>query len=158
MLGNNGRGKISIILIIALLLAGVYVYFEYFVEKPNDVVYSLIESINEKDISASMECIDPKYQRLYTTTNKLLDKFIGFSIDDLSNIFPFLFEMAYADGAVEDVRFQIVKVTNETITGNTAVVEVLMETRDRYGKRIDGGTSYFYLQKFNVGWRIVDMQ
>lgn len=156
---NRGRGKkVRIILIILVILVCAYIYFEYIVEKPHDVVYKLINCINEKDITASLEYIDPKYKRLYNTANTILGKISDFNLGDLSNILPFVFEMGYAEGAIDDVRFHIVKINNERITGDTAVVEALIETRDRYGERIDGGLSYFYLQKFNVGWRVVDMK
>lgn len=159
-LGGAVRGKVTAVaLTAAIVAAGIILYNMFFVTKPLDVVYKFFNALNEKDINTAMTCVDPKYEKMYNATSNILESFIGVSIRDVADLFPALLEFAkYESGDTSDIRFEIKRVVSEDIAGDRATVVIDVEVQDETGQTVDGGLGTVYLQKFNEGWRIVDLE
>lgn len=155
------RNAGSVSLIVAILVAAVLGFFTYntfFVERPHDVVEKFFQALNEKDINTCMETVDPKYEKLYNVSSKVVGKLFGITLRDMADLFPFVVEFAKIEGDFEDRFFEIMDIVSEDIRGKTATVTVIIDIKDEKGRRIDGAKGYVYLRKFNAGWRIVDMK
>lgn len=158
--GGAVRAKFTAVaLTAAIVTAGIILYNMFFVTKPHDVVYKFFNALNEKDFNTAITCLDPKYEKMYNATSNILQSFIGISLKDVADLFPALFEFAqYESGDTSDVRFEVKDIVSEEISGDKATVVVNLEVKDETGKVVDGGNGAIYLQQFNDGWRIIDME
>lgn len=158
----NSRGSVSIqliVVIIVIIAAGYFLYNTFIVEKPEDVVNKFIQAFNERDLNTAVTCFDPKYERAYNLTNKILNSVVGFNISDFSDALPFMLEYVKAeDENYTDIYLDITDIVSKQINGDKATILASIKATNEYGKVIDGGNSYFYLKKFNAGWRIIDMK
>lgn len=148
------RKIMMIIIVVAIICAGIFLYKVLAGEKPIDTVNKFIQAINEKDINTAMSCMDPKSEKVYKASSKILSGVIGFELTDLAALFPGLLQIS---GCPVDLQMNITEVVSQDITGNDATVVVrirALETDGDGNQSVDGGLSKFQLHKFNEGWRI----
>lgn len=164
---SNKKDKSSKVLIITLIITIAlvliifgslcYYYFNY--DKPVNVVYKLVNGINEKDIQSIVECLDPKQEMTYKGVSAIISKVIGYDMSDIVNLVPFLFDIMSNQGHYSNLHVNIIEITSEEINGNNAVITAFVEleiTDKDNNIRKETGTEVFHLKKFSKGWRVVD--
>lgn|GEM_PF-2667142 len=162
--GAAVKGKlIAASITTAIVVAGIILYNMFFVTKPLDIVNQFINAVNEKDLNAAVSCFDPKYEKAYKATSGILSNFIGgVEITDIADLFPLLYELAgESSGDKTDLMLNIKGVTSQEVNEETAVITLQLEAQaTNSGGQVttEEGPGTFYLKKFNVGWRIVEIK
>jgi len=162
--GVTVKGKILAGAVAAGIVAASIVVFNlFFVAKPMDTVEKFVNAVNEKDINTMVECLDPKYEKAYKATSNIFSNFIGgVKITDVVDLFPAIYEIAKTEsGDQTDMRMAVKKVISEKREGDRADIKLVIEVEktDKAGKiTTEQGIGYFYLKKYNDGWRIIDLK
>lgn len=124
---------------------------------PERTVRRFFRAMNEKDVNRLLSCVDPRQERIFKATFRLIEKATGFPVDDLFEILPGLHE-AFGDRVPEDFRFAQVRVRSREVSGTTARLRVSVKTTYRSGSLISTQTEEleFALEHFEeAGWRII---
>lgn len=147
-------------LVIALAAAGFLVFNTFLAEKPAKTVYKFIEAINNKDINTAMECMDPKDEKLYYAASKIAGEFLGVNPTDIADLLPGTIELLQDSGEMKaDLQMEITDIVSQEVNGDyaTVVTHIKGISTDENGQVTrDEGQATFKLQKFDVGWRIVN--
>ncbi len=125
---------------------------------PEPVVERFIQTVNDKDVSNLLSCIDPKQERMFRASFRLVEKFTGgtLPVEDLLEILPGLYQLLREDlGA--DVILQEVQVYRAKVNGDESEVPVMLTALARSGgeQKNEKLRIRFKLHKFEEGWRIV---
>lgn len=160
-----GALKVFLVLfmITAVAAVGFYLYRAYFIPQPVAVVNKFANALNEKDINTLVTCVDPKVELAYKGMDSILSKFTyGIKFSDMANLFPALYQIMGAENNDQtDYKIVILKIISKNIKGSSATVSAEMEfqTTDSAGHvKTESGPGTFYLNRFNSGWRIVDLK
>ncbi|MBP8707200.1 MAG: hypothetical protein KBH94_00575 [Caldisericia bacterium] len=158
---------IALILVLSISLVGCFYFSPQ--PKPIDTVVTFFDSINNKDINTAVSCLEPKYQRLFNLTNKIIGAITGVNLSDILDLAPFLSFLAdYFPEIKEDpelpiwVKFEIIEVITQSIDGKEATIivkvrgsEVNFITEEILNSEI--AIVSFNLKNYsNDGWKIVN--
>lgn len=148
-------------IVLAMITAGVILYNMFFATSPMKTVDKFIGAINDKDMNTAIECMDPKYEKMYKAGTSLLGGVLGFDIKDVLDLSPAIFDIAKANGMKADLKIEKSKVIKEEKNGDkaTVVIEIKAESVDDNGKKdTETGQATFMLEKFDEGWRIIEFK
>lgn len=128
-------------------------------DKPIEVVEKFITAVNDKDINKAVTYLDPKYEKLYKASSKVLSKVLGApELSDIADILPGFSQLA---GSKDTSQITIEKVISQDVQKNTATIKVLLnfKEKDDFGTfRNDRSNGTFTLKKINGKWKIVNMR
>jgi hypothetical protein len=127
---------------------------------PERTVLRFFHAMNDKDVNLLLTCFDPRQERLFRATFRLVEKATGFPITDVFELLPGL-NQAFGGQAPEDFRFSQVRVVSRDIDGTSARLGVTVRATYRTGGRESVRTEHleFLLEKFDEdGWRIIGVR
>lgn len=101
---SHGRGLITVLLILVLLVGGLIGYGKFIVKGPDKVAEQFMSATGKMDIEALIDCLDSKSAQQYSAmlglVGSLTNWIVGFDgMDSLVTLSPFLAEM---DGITTD--------------------------------------------------------
>lgn len=125
---------------------------------PEPVVERFVQSINDKDVKVMLTCIDPRQERLFRASFRLVEKFTGgrLPVEDLLELVPGLYQIFRSDLA-SDFSIQNSQVYRAKMNGADAEVPVLLTTSFRANgiQKDEKLRLHVVLRQFEEGWRIV---
>jgi ketosteroid isomerase-like protein len=143
-------------IVTCLVLFSCFIYIMFASNRPISTVEKFVAAINEKDINKAMKYMDPKYEKLYKSSSKLLSGILGTpELTDMADLLPGLLEI---EGVKTDLHLTIDNVLIQDINGDKATIKILLKAKqtDENGNvTYDSGETVFILKKFSEGWRIL---
>ena len=128
---------------------------------PEPVVERFLRAVNDKDLNTILTCIDPRQERMFRASFRLLEKFTGgkLPVEDLLELVPGLYQILQNKLAA-DFSFRNVQVYRAKTNGGDTEVPVLLTTSTRTGAAQQDQVQRvrFILREFEEGWRIVGIQ
>jgi hypothetical protein len=128
---------------------------------PERTVRRFFRAMNEKDVNKLLACVDPRQERLFKATFRVLERATGFPLNDFFEMIPGLHQ-SFGSGTADDVHFSHMRIRSRKITGLTArvVVSVKATSRSRTGTSATSVQEIeFLLENFEeAGWRITGLQ
>lgn len=149
----------TIALAACIIILSCFLYKMFISDKPVNVVEKFITAMNDSDVNEAVTYLDPKYERLYKASSKLISNILGMpNISDIAEVLPGFMELS---GGKENSEIIIEKVLSQTIEGNSATVNVLLKFKEKDNNgntkfKTDAGT--FILKKINGKWKIENIQ
>jgi hypothetical protein len=128
--------------------------------KPESIVSMFFEAINDKDVNAMLRCVDPRQERMFRASFRVIEKLTGFPIENVLDMLPGLAQLI-APGQLDDFRFTNVRVLESRVTDREAHVTVTANYEQTVGgsRRSSPEMLAFYLRRFDKeGWRILGVQ
>lgn len=120
-----------------------------------------MRAVNDKDVNTLLACVDPRQERLFRSTFRLVEKFTGggVPIEDLLEMVPGLYQRL-GQHLQEDLLFDRINVGRSLVSGDEADVPVTWEAVQRSGSRKARSTQSFVfrLRRFEEGWRITGIR
>jgi hypothetical protein len=128
---------------------------------PEPVVECFLQALNAKDVNVVLGCIDPRQERMFRASFRLVEKFTGgkLPVEDLLELVPGLYQILQNKLAA-DFSFRNVQVYRAKTNGGDTEVPVLLTTSTRTGAAQQDQVQRvrFILREFEEGWRIVGIQ
>jgi len=147
--------------IILLLAALVSVGCQKAEKRPEPVVERFLHAMNDKDVNVMLTCIDPRQERMFRASFRLVEKFTGgrLPVEDLLELLPGLYQL-FRDKVAADVRVGQFQVYRAKLTGQDGEVPVwLTEIRRAADEQKDTECRLlFRVRQFDEGWRIVGIE
>lgn len=128
------------------------------VSQTTNVVKKFISAINEKNFNNIMECLDPKYEKIYKAASQFSSLLSEGSIVKLDELLPNYSQLN--NTSTLDFKFSNYNIVSEVITNDNSIVkvELTIDYTDLSGKNYSQKIlTDFYLTKFSEGWRIIDI-
>ena len=131
------------------------------VPRPEVTVRSFVRAFNEKDFNVLLTCIDPKQERLFRASFRLVEKFTGgrLPVDEVLELIPGMYQMLQSQ-MPEDLNFEDARFGGSRVHGGEAVVPVslMVVAKSRGVNETHPQELAFLLHRFDEGWRIVGIQ
>lgn len=127
---------------------------------PEKTVRRFFRAMNEKDVNRLLTCFDPRQERMFRATFRLVENATGFPVADMFELLPGLHQ-AFGASTPEDFRFTELRVLSRDVDRETAAITVSVKALYRSGRREQMQTERieFRLEHFEEdGWRIVDVR
>jgi hypothetical protein len=128
---------------------------------PEATVKHFLQAFNDKDLNVLLTCVDPKQERMFRASFRLLERFTGgrLPVEDLLELVPGMYQMLQ-NQVSEDVNFRDVRVGRGRVSGDDSEVPVSVTvlTRSRGLQNTQQRELRFVLRRFDEGWRIVGIQ
>jgi hypothetical protein len=129
--------------------------------RPEATVKHFLQAFNDKDLNTLLTCVDPKQERMFRASLRLIEKLTGgrLPVEDLLELVPGMYQMLQSQVS-EDVNFSDVRVGRGRVSGEDSEVPVSLTvlTRSRGLQKIQQQELRFVLRRFDEGWRIVGVQ
>ena len=126
--------------------------------RPEPVVERVLQALNDKDVKVILACIDPRQERMFQASFRLVEKFTGgkLPVEDLLELVPGLYQILQ-DKLATDFSFRNVQVYRAKTNGaDTEVpVQLTSSTRTAAAQQDQVQRVVFVLREFEEGWRIV---
>ena len=161
--GTAIKGKILAgFIFAAIVAAGIFLYNMYFLAKPIDTVEKFLHGVNQADINIMISSLDPRAEKAYKAVDGIASNFLfGIHISDVIDILPLAYMLGKeASGDMSGIKIYIEEVISEDRDGDRATLDILFKVvkADAAGQQtIERGRDTITLQKFNEGWRIVQV-
>ena len=130
-------------------------------ERPEPVVERFLRAFNEKDLNVMLTCVDPKQERMFRASFRLIEKFTGgrLPVEDLMDLVPGLYQLLQ-DKLSADLNLRDIQVYRATINGEEAEVPVVLTAVERSAgtQREEKRQVRFAVRQFEEGWRIVGIK
>jgi len=143
----------------SIIILSCFLYKMFNSNTPVKVVEKFIAAMNDSDVNEAVSYLDPKYERLYKASSKLISKLVGTpEITDIAEVLPGFMELS---GGKENSEITIEKVLSEKIEGSSATVRVRLKIKekDTNGNPIsETDTGTFILKKISGKWKIEDIR
>lgn len=153
---NRSRVPIAPSVVLCLISAGCTP-----APRPEATVKRFLQAFNDKDLNTLLTCVDPKQERMFRASFRVLEKLTGgrLPIEDLLETIPGMYQM-FQSQISEDVNFQDVHIGRERLNRESAEVPVSMITlvRSRGVETAQPLQLRFVLRRFEEGWRVVGIQ
>jgi len=124
-------------------------------------VRHFLRAFNDKDLNVLLTCVDPKQERMFRASFRLIEKFTRgrLPVEDLLELVPGIYQMLQSH-ASEDINFRDVHVGKGRISGEDAEVPVSLtvSARSRGLENTQQQDLRFALRRFDEGWRIIGIQ
>jgi hypothetical protein len=127
---------------------------------PENVVMRFFRAVNDKDINRLLQCVDPRQERMYRATFRIIERATGVPLHDLLEVVPGLAQI-FGDQMAEDIRFSEIRVLSREVSRDTATVRVSLRSTYRSGResRTQRESMEFVLERFDkAGWRITHVR
>jgi hypothetical protein len=128
---------------------------------PEPVVERFLQALNDKDLNVMLGCIDPRQERMFRASFRLVEKFTGgkLPVEDLLDLLPGLYQI-FQDKLATDFSFRNVQVYRAKANGGNIDVPVILTASTRNGSTQQDQVQRvrFVLHQFEEGWRIVGIQ
>ena len=125
---------------------------------PEPVVERFIRSINDKDLNVLLTCVDPRQERLFRASFRIVERFTGgrLPVTDLLELVPGLYQI-FQNNLDSDYHIRDFQVYRANINGEKAEVPVRFTTSVRNAGNVtdEPVRLRFRLERFEEGWRIV---
>ena len=130
--------------------------------RPDDTVTRFLRAANEKDVNGMLGCVDPKQERMFRASFRIVEKVTGglLPVEDLLEMVPGLLGL-FQNQLGEDFSFRDVQVRRGTVKGEGSEVMVVLTLwqRSRGSEKTDRRVLWFALRRFDdVGWRITGIR
>ena len=129
--------------------------------RPEVTVRQFLKAFNEKDLNRLLTCVDPKQERMFRASFRLIERLTGgrLPVEDLLELVPGMYQMLESRVS-EDVKFRDVRVGRGRISAEDAEVPVSLTvlTRSRGLENSQQQELRFALRRFHEGWRIVGIE
>jgi len=129
--------------------------------RPESTVKHFLQAVNDKDLNVLLTCVDPKQERMFRASLRLIEKLTGgrLPVEDLLELVPGMYQMLQSQVS-EDIKFRNVYVGRGRVSGEDAEVPVSLEVwaRSRGVENTQRQELRFALRRFDAGWRIVGIQ
>lgn len=126
--------------------------------RPEPVVERFLRAVNDKDINVMLTCVDPRQERMFRASFRLVEKFTGgrLPVEDLLELLPGLYQLL-RDNTGFDVGISRFQVYRAKLTGPDTLVPVWLTEVRRPGDVQQPTTIRvgFHVHEFEEGWRIV---
>jgi hypothetical protein len=126
---------------------------------PELAVRRFFRAMNEKDVNQLLSCVDPRQERMFKATFRLVEKATGFPLDDVLELLPGLHQ-AFGSEMPEDIHFTRIRVRSREHFGTKARLRVTVRSTYRARGMVSAQDESFEftLEYFREhGWRIVSM-
>ena len=128
---------------------------------PEPVVERFLQALNAKDLNVVLGCIDPRQERMFRASFRLVEKFTGgkLPVEDLLELVPGLYQI-FQEKLATDFTFRNVQVYRAKTNGGNTDVPVILTASTRTGSTQQDQVQrvHFVLRQFEEGWRIVGIQ
>jgi hypothetical protein len=127
---------------------------------PENVVHRFFRAVNDKDINRLLQCVDPRQERMYRATFRIIERATGVPLHDLLEVVPGLTQII-GDQITEDIHFSEIGVLSREVSRDTATVRVSVNSTYRSGResRTQRENMEFVLERFDkAGWRITHVR
>jgi len=129
--------------------------------RPEATVKRFLRAFNDKDLNVLLTCVDPKQERMFRASFRLLEKLTGgrLPMDDLLEMVPGMYQ-TFQSQVSEDIKFRDVHVGKGRSNGEDADVPVSLTVLAR-SQGLDKAQQQdlrFTVRRFDEGWRIVGIQ
>jgi hypothetical protein len=127
---------------------------------PERTVRRFFRAMNEKDINQLLTCFDPRQERLFKATFRIVEKSTGVPLHDLFEMMPGL-QQAFGDQGPEDFSYSNIRVLSRKVSDSEALISVSAKAtyRSRRQEQSQIEKFDFVLQRFeDAGWRIIRMR
>jgi hypothetical protein len=130
--------------------------------KPRRTVERFLQAFNDKDVNALLTCIDPKQERLFRASFRIIEKVTGgrLPLEDIFEAIPVLYQQ-FQGMLPQDLRFTDISLGDAQVGGDDAQINVTMTlvARAEGSEMIHKQTMVFSLRRFEEeGWRITGVQ
>ena len=129
--------------------------------RPETTVKHFLKAFNEKDVNVLLTCVDPKQERMFRASFRLIERLTGgrLPVEDLLELVPGMYQM-FQSQVSEDVKFLDVHVGRGRVSGEDAEVPVSLTVlaRSRGLENSQQQELRFALRRFHEGWRIVGIE
>jgi hypothetical protein len=128
---------------------------------PEPVVERFLRAFNDKDLNVMLTSIDPRQERMFRASFRLVEKFSGgrLPVEDLLELVPGLYQI-FQNRLSADFSLRDFQVYRATTNGEQADVPVILTASTRSGgvQKDERQRLHFVLRQFEEGWRIVGLQ
>ena len=129
--------------------------------RPETTVKHFLEAFNDKDLNVLLTCVDPKQERMFRASLRLIERLTGgrLPVEELLELVPGMYQMLQSQVS-EDVNFRDVHVGRGRVRGEDAEVPVFLTVLAR-SRGLDNTQQQdlrFALHRYHEGWRIVGIK
>jgi hypothetical protein len=96
--------------------------------RPEATVKRFLQAFNDKDLNVLLTCVDPKQERMFRASLRLIEKLTGgrLPVEDLLELVPGMYQMLQSQVS-EDVNFRDVHIGRGRVSGEDAGVPVSLK-------------------------------
>lgn len=125
---------------------------------PEPVVERFLRSVNDKDLNVMLSCIDPRQERMFRASFRLVEKITGgnLPVQDLLELVPGLYQI-FRNNLDADFSVQDFHVYRAKVDGDEAEVPIILTVFTRSGAitKAEKLRLHFTMHRFDADWRIV---
>ncbi len=173
---NNFGPTLKLLIVVFAVFIFLFIYSNFFVTKPDNVVEDLFSSVNRLDFNSVISCLDPTIEQAYIAAGNITGGLFGVNLVDVMELMPIMPHMSDITGQeFQETNFQVtikhVEINGQKVDGLFVnLLFVIDSFIDIYGDEAIvyadvhetetniRGNLIFHLKKFSdYGWRIMDV-
>ena len=129
--------------------------------RPENTVGRFFRSMNDKDVNSLLRCIDPRQERMYRASFRMIERFSRgrIPVEDMLELVPGLYQL-FQEQITEDFKFRDLRIGSARLSGGDATVPatVTVVTKTRGSGQAQSQNIIFTLRRFDEGWRIIGIK